>query len=257
MSAAPSFRSSLGTPHDIARAEELSLVEGIARRLLGWHIPIVADGSIERTAVHEAGHALLLLDSSTVFYDARVHGDGTGGIVGYHGARLDLAVPSAGNRVAVDLGGVLAEHIVFGSCDVSSAAQDLARALERLEPDPGGLMLVPSARMTIASHEPALRALADALVARRRLSYRECLDVVRRAGMHPREAIFSPVSPLEEHTRLLRVDAEIAERRARIERLRKWARPVTVEPFETLYLDEVDDEEAERAERMQTGEARP
>jgi hypothetical protein len=184
---------------------------------------MISDGSIKRTAVHESGHALVLLDHGTVFHEAVVR-DG-GGIVEYQGARRDMQVPSLGSRVAVDLGGVLAEHVVFGDCDVSSAAQDLARALARLEDDEGTLMIVPHVRTTIASHEAALRALADALVARRRLSYRECVDVVRGAGMQPREPIYSPVAYMPEHRRIQRVDAEIAERRARIERLKKGTGP--------------------------------
>ncbi len=212
-------------------------MEGTARRLLGWHLPMIVDGSTERTAGHEAGHALVLLDAATTFHEAVVYDDGTGGIVRYHGARLDLATPSLGSRISVDLGGVLGEHVLFGNCDVSSAAQDLARALARLEDDPGGIMIVPSVRMTLAANDLALRALADALVARRRLSWRECREVVERNGMRVREPFYSPVSPIAEHRRLERVDAAIAERRIRIERLR-GARPVTVEPFKTIYRDD-------------------
>ena len=215
-------------PHDfspwrIARLEEKSREEGIARRLLGWHLEMVADGSIERTAVHEAGHAMLLLSGATTFHEVVVHDTGAGAVQ-HHGARLDLAMPSLGSRVAVDLGGVLAEHVVYGNGDVFCAAQDLERAAAMLEGNEGTIMIVPSVRMTIAANEASLRALADALVARRRLAYREVRDVVERAGMRAPEPFYSPVQPADEHRRLQRVDAELAERRARIERLKKGAR---------------------------------
>ena len=240
MSAAPTltFRA-LGDlePWRIARLEDKSREEGIARRLLGWHLEMVADGSIERTAVHEAGHALLLLSAATAFHEVVVHDTGAG-LVRYHGARLDLAMPSLGSRIAVDLGGALAEHVVYGDADVFCAATDLERAAARLEDDESAIMIVPYVRTTIASHGAALRALADALVARRRLAYREVREVVRGAGMQPREPTRSPVAPADEQRRLQRVDAEIAERRARVERLKKVARPVTVEPFERFYDDD-------------------
>ncbi len=207
-----------------ARLEDQNREQGIARRLLGPDVTLViGDGAIARTGLHEAGHALFLLVTGTTFHEAWVKDSGDGMVV-YEGACRDLKMPSLGNRLGVDVAGVLAEHIVYGSCDVSGAAEDLARALARIEDDLSVLAIMPSARMTLVAHQPALVALADALVARRRLSWRECVDVVARAGFFAPEPFFSPIAPPEEIRRLRAVDAQIAGRRARIERLKEGAR---------------------------------
>jgi len=123
------------------------------------------------------------------------------------------------------VGGVLAELVAFDRCDAWRGRIDLAHAAARAELEPGALACVPDVLADLQQHKAALFALADLLVDRRKLSRRECIDVVLRAGVRVPPARFAPTLPVSEGLRLQRVTEEIAERRARVERLKKAARP--------------------------------
>lgn len=176
----------------------------------------------EITAHHEAGHALatLLLEPESRLSHVSIV-PSTRGAAGYSMAvppeRIMLTAAQAQARVGVMLGGRAAEEVIFGAdCITSGAANDLQQATELtarmcmewgmdaeaglavrrvLTPWGGGGEAFVRARLEkiyeatkrlLHENEPALHALARALLQEERLTGEQAREVISEAGRLPR-----------------------------------------------------------------------
>jgi hypothetical protein len=193
-------------------AAEWALVRERAQ-LAGVHRNLIEPGEVRdhmlRTAFHEAaGHAAVCMALSIDFRAAELEPDGDG--VVWMGRRTLTAVPapdripSVGDRVAWDVGGLLGEQIGLLSVDAWGARNDLRRAYTRAHGD-ASLVREQVQRLEhlFAPRRHALDALAQALLLERSLDRAELVDIARAAGwMVDVEPRFEPWTPPEERQRI-------------------------------------------------------
>jgi hypothetical protein len=217
-----------GAEDDYYRACERANGEDVeaARLVLGDDVETTDDPEARRTAVHEAGHALTYLVEGIDFVYAEIDESGAGGhlsTVGLRDAGPKYPMPSPLARIAVEIGGAVAEQVVFANVDIWRACVDLHRAMVRARVS--GTRVETATRhvlQMLTARKAALLALADALLSARRLTRVEAFRIVwgGEGDIVVPPPLFSPRSPLDELEQVRIVDAEIAERRARIEHLK-------------------------------------
>jgi hypothetical protein len=168
--------------------EQLNLCQ-----LVLGHMGESDDRSHWRTAVHEAGHAMVELLEGVDFARAVVRADGSGEVE-TQGLQAEYDECSLESRVATDLGGAVAEELVFNDVEPGGVETDLRVALARLrvthpervgEDDEGVAYVraqVARVRAMLRRRRPALLKLAEALLRKRTLERRECALIVRAAG---------------------------------------------------------------------------
>jgi hypothetical protein len=229
------YRNELEDDHvddDYQRACERANREDVdaARLFLGDDVELTDDPSARRTATHEAGHALCYLVEGIDFVYAEINGSGASGhlsTVGLRDAGLVHPAPAALARIATEIGGAVAEQVALGSVDVYRARTDMHRAVARARASGTRVeMATAHVLQMLTARKAALLELADALLSARRLTRVEALRIVWGDGdVIVPQPNFSPRSPVDELERVRSVDAEIAAKIARIERLKKGARP--------------------------------
>jgi hypothetical protein len=168
----------------------------------------VGDG-LMRGAYHEAaGHAAVCMALSIDFRFAELQPDGDG--VVWMGRRRLTAVPapdripSLGDRISWDVGGLLGEHLGLLSVDAWGARNDLQRAYTRAHGDAGLVReQVQRLEQLFAPHQHALDELAQALLLERSLDRAELVDIARDAGwMVDIEPRLDAWTPPEERQRI-------------------------------------------------------
>jgi hypothetical protein len=185
------------------------------------------DVSTWRTAVHEAGHAIVQLVDGVDFSDVVLYEGGGGELRTVDIEDRYEAAPHV-VRIAGDLGGAVAEETVFGDVEPGGVEEDLRIALARARiTDPeaastneGCLPLVLGqvvrVRAMLRRRRRALLALAHVLLRAREVDRRTCARVVRDAGacvrLRPR---FSPIIGWDERCDCELVRGELRERDAR------------------------------------------
>ena len=184
-----------------------------------------------RTAVHESGRALVLLVEGTNFERIRIYDAGPdveralGEVVSSQD--VEHPTPSFEARVASDVGGAVAEHMVFGCVEPLGVWTDLRVALARAHVTgvddsvavkaAEGLGRVREqimrVRHTLRRRRPALEALAAELLRTKDVTRRDAVRIVRQAGTRVRvRPIRSSTVPWQELRDCNLVRAEIAER---------------------------------------------
>lgn len=176
----------------------------------------------ERTAIHEAGHALVSLVEGVEFYCVGVTDAATGALVHRRPVPPGTIGPPLATRIALELGGAAAEEAVFGDVSPCGAWIDLAMALARAgvprsgvaTADHRGVRAVRAQaerlRGLFVRERAALDALARELTAVRTLRRVECVAIVRGLGIVvDDEHKYELRSPRAEDRRVMSARSEI------------------------------------------------
>jgi ATP-dependent Zn protease len=170
---------------------------------------------LPRAAYHEAGHALQACLEKIEWSRVLVRPDGSGAFTpGRPGPSSRAMWPRLQQRVAIDVGGVVAEAVRFDDVDAAGCMTDLFMALARggtdeaSRADEAGVQLVRAevkrVRGLFLLHRDALDALAQALLAARTMTRDECVEVLRRSAPDVGPPEYAWECPDDERTRVWR-----------------------------------------------------
>jgi hypothetical protein len=145
-----------------------------------------------RPAIHEAGHAMVYLVRGVRFANVRLSAP-----AGLHHRDVDDPPTTRETRIAMNLGGAVAEALSLGACDPSSAWSDLRSALARAMEDVGVVRgIVVDVRELLVLWRTELILLTDALLEEQTLTCEQCVELVQVC-----ELTFGPRGPDDEEER--------------------------------------------------------